>query len=148
VPQSLTFLLIHVVFSTRERRPFLTEPTRSALHAYLATIARDHDCECFRVGGTADHVHLAIRLGRTTTVASLVNVLKSTSSQWLKAQNLNDFAWQNGYGAFSVGRSDLDQLVQYIEHQERHHQNTSFQDELRAILKRYGIETDERYLWD
>lgn len=113
MPQSLSYLLIHVVFSTKNRVPVLADASvRLALHAYLATVARNADCECYRVGGIADHVHLAIRLSRTITTAKLVEELKTSSSKWLKTQSpdLAAFAWQRGYGAFSVGPADLDAL--------------------------------------
>jgi REP element-mobilizing transposase RayT len=151
MPQSLSFVLVHVVFSTKDRAPTLVPPVRAPLHAYLATVARNSDCECYRVGGTADHVHLAIRLSRTLSAAKLVQELKTASSKWLKTQSppsLIDFAWQRGYGAFSVGPSDLTALKRYIDNQENHHLTRTFEDELRTFLKKYGIEHDERYMWD
>lgn len=150
MPQSLSFLLVHLVFSTKDRAPVLDEKVRPALHAYLATVARNADCECFRVGGVADHVHLAIRLSRTITVAKLVEELKTSSSKWLKTQSpsMAGFSWQRGYGAFSVGPADLDALRQYIDTQEEHHQSRTFQQEYRAFLTKYGIEFDEQYVWD
>ncbi|MEZ2346661.1 IS200/IS605 family transposase [Terriglobus sp. RCC_193] len=146
MPQSLTFLLIHIIFSTKDRMPTIRNPRD--LHAYLATVARNLGCECFRVGGTADHVHLAIGLSRTITIADLISELKTSSSQWMKTQGAINFAWQRGYGAFTLGKSDLDALVRYIDNQEEHHRKIDFRDELRAILKRYGVEHDEQYLWD
>jgi len=97
-----------------------------------------------------DHVHLAIRISRQITIADLIEKLKSSSSKWIKSQSpvFVDFAWQRGYGAFSVGPSDLDALVQYIDKQEEHHRKQDFQDEFRMFLRKYGIEFDERYLWD
>jgi len=150
MPQSLSFLLVHVVFSTKDRAPLLGAEIRPALHGYLATVARNADCECFRVGGVADHVHLAIRLARTVTVADLVETLKTSSSKWLKTQSpaLASFAWQRGYGAFSVGPSDLNALLHYIDNQDEHHRTRTFQDEYRTFLKKYGIDYDERYVWD
>jgi putative transposase len=150
MPQSLSFLLIHVVFSTKDRAPALDSSVRPALYAYLATVVRNADCECYRVGGVSDHVHLAIRLSRTITTAKLVEELKTSSSKWLKTQSpaLAAFAWQRGYGAFSVGASDLEALRQYIDNQEEHHRKRTFQDEYRVILTKYGIEYDERYVWD
>jgi REP element-mobilizing transposase RayT len=150
MPQSLALVIVHVIFSTRDRRPLLQHPVRHDLHAYLAVRARDLGCECFCAGGVADHVHLAVRLSRTITVAKLVEELKTSSSKWVKTQapNLAAFSWQNGYGAFSVGPTDLPALRRYIEDQERHHQKTSFEDEFRLLLKRYGVEHDERYMWD
>ena len=104
MPQSLSFLLIHIVFSTKDRMPIINTAIRPALHAYLTTITRTVDCECFRVGGVADHVHLAVKLARTVTTAKLVEILKTSSAKWLKTQSLelSGFAWQRGYAAFSV----------------------------------------------
>ena len=150
MPQSLSYLLTHIVFSTKDRTPVLDATVRTALHAYLATVARNVDCECFRVGGVADHVHLAVRLSRTLTMAKLIEELKTSSSKWLKIQSpaLASFAWQRGYGAFSVGPSDLNALLHYIDTQEEHHRARTFQEEYRAFLTKYGIEYDERYVWD
>jgi len=116
----------------------------------MATIARSAGCDCYRAGGVGDHVHLAIRLSRTMTIASLVEELKTSSSKWLKTQQkeLDRFSWQRGYGAFSVGPSDLDAVVAYIDNQEEHHRTKSFQEEFRAFLAKYGVEFDERYVWD
>jgi len=150
MPQSLSYILTHIVFSTKDRAPMLDATVRPALHAYLATVARNVDCECFRVGGVADHVHLAVRLSRTLTMAKLIEELKTSSSKWLKTQSpaLASYAWQRGYGAFSVGPSDLNALLQYIDNQEEHHRTRTFQDEYRAFFTKYGIEYDERYVWD
>ena len=150
MPQSLSYLLTHIVFSTKDRTPVLDATVRPAMHAYLATVARNVDCECFRVGGVADHVHLAVRLSRTLTMAKLIEELKTSSSKWIKTQSpaLAAFAWQRGYGAFSVGPSDLNALLHYIDTQEEHHRTRTFQDEYRAFLAKYGIEYDERYVWD
>jgi putative transposase len=150
MPQSLALLLVHVVFSTKDRKPILDASLRPSLYAYLATVARNAKCECYRVGGVEDHVHLAVRLSRTTSVAELVEQLKSSSSKWTKAQSpdLSKFAWQRGYGAFSVGPADLDKLIRYIDNQETHHRKQTFQEEFRVFLNKYGIECDERYLWD
>ena len=148
VPQSLTFLLVHVVFSTKDRLPVLAETVRAELFAYLATVARNAGCECYRVGGVADHVHLAVGLSRTVTIAALVEELKTSSSQWLKTQGLPAFAWQRGYGAFSVGRSEMERLLAYIDQQEAHHRRMEYREEFRLLLQRYGVKSDERYVWD
>ena len=150
MPQSLSFVLVHVIFSTKDRLPLLRQDVRADLYAYLATVARNAGCECYRVGGVADHVHLAIRLARTTSVAALMEELKSASSKWIKTQSpaLAKFAWQRGYGAFSVGPADMAALVGYIEGQEAHHRKVTFQEEFRAFLKKYGVKCDERYMWD
>ncbi len=150
MPQSLSFALIHVIFSTKDRFAFLKDPLRLSLHAYLATVARNIECECYRVGGVADHVHLAIRLSRTITQAKLIEELKTSSSKWLKTQasELAKFAWQRGYGVFSVGPSDLPALVKYIDEQVEHHRMKTFQEEYLAFLTKYGIPYDEKYMWD
>jgi REP element-mobilizing transposase RayT len=150
MPQSLALIVVHIVFSTKDRRPSIDESVRSGLHAYLAGICRTSGCECYRVGGVSDHVHLAVRLSRTLTAAKLVEELKTSSTQWLKSHSplQAGFAWQRGYGIFSVGPSDVDALVRYIDAQPQHHEKHSFQDELRALLSKYGITYEERYLWD
>jgi putative transposase len=147
--QSLSCVLVHVVFSTKDRAPILDSSVRPALNGYLATVARNLDCECFRVGGVADHVHLAIRISRTITTAQLVEELKTSSSKWLKTRSpaLKGFAWQGGYGAFSIGPASLEALKRYIDTQEEHHRTRTFQQEYRKFLERYGVDYDERYVW-
>ena len=150
MPQSLSLVIIHVIFSTKDRRPLLHGDARSSLHAYLAKVGRNAGCDCYRVGGVADHVHVAIRLSRTITIADLVEQLKTTSSKWLKAysDDLAEFAWQRGYACFSVGPGDVDALCKYIDNQEQHHETRTFQDEYRMFLKKYGVDHDEAYVWD
>lgn len=150
MPQSLSNILVHLVFSTKDRLPLLGESIREKLHAFLAGVARAAGCECFRVGGVADHVHLAVRLSRTITVAQLIEDLKTSSSKWIKEQSakLAGFAWQRGYGAFSVGLGDRQVLLDYIDNQTEHHRTRTFQEEFRAFLKKYDISYDERYVWD
>ena len=130
--------------------PVLEPSIRPALFAYLATVARNTGCECYCVGGVADHLHLAIRLSRTITIPKVVEELKTSSSKWLKTQSpaLAAFSWQRGYGAFSVKPSDLDVLRNYIDNQESHHRKRTFQNEYRAFLTKYRVEYDEQYLWD
>jgi putative transposase len=150
MPQTLAFVLVHVIFSTKGRRAVLNESLRPELFAYLATVIRNDGSECYRVGGVTDHVHLAIRLSRTSNVSDLVKEIKSASSKWLKTKSprLAKFEWQKGYGAFSVSPKDLNALIAYIDAQEVHHEKQSFQDEFRVFLRQYGVEFDERYLWD
>jgi len=147
MPQSLSLVIVHVVFSTKDRSNVLDKDIARELYLYLATIARNNDCECFRAGGTSNHVHLALRLSRTITLAKLIEDLKTSSSKWLKSR-LPNFSWQRGYGAFSVGPSDLPALLAYIDTQEEHHRKHSFEDGFCALLKKYGVEHDERYMWD
>lgn len=150
MPQSLSLNLVHLIFSTKDRMALLTPEIRPQLHAYLAHVARHGDGECYRVGGMADHVHLALRLSRTVALADLVSELKTSSSKWLKEQSpaLSKFSWQRGYGAFSIGPKDLESVLSYIDGQEEHHRTRTFQEEYRGFLKHYGIEFDERYVWD
>ncbi len=150
MPQSLAKVLIHIIFSTKYRAPLLARSIRPALHAYLASIVRNMQCECYRTGGVSDHVHLAIRLSRMVTIADLVEEVKSSSSKWLKTQSpdLEGFRWQRGYGVFSVNSKGLDDLCNYIENQEEHHRKRGYQDEYRETLSKDGVEYDERYVWD
>lgn len=150
MPQSLDQILLHLVFSTKDRTPWLHAELRPKLHAYLATVVRSTGCQCPRVGGVSDHVHLAIFLSRTVTVAKFVEEVKTSSSRWIKTedQTCKDFAWQRGYGVFSVSFSRLASLVDYIDNQESHHSRSSFQEEYRALLAEAEITFDERYMWD
>jgi len=150
MPQSLSHVIVHIVFSTKYRAPLLAQPVRSRAQAYLATIVRDNGCECYRAGGVEDHVHLAVRLSRTITIADLVEAIKTGSSRWMKQQGpgLEQFSWQKGYSAFSAYYRDVDRLLAYIDGQEEHHRKKTFQDEYRELLTENGIEFDERYMWD
>ncbi len=149
--QSLAKILLHMVFSTKERRPFLRDkPLREELHRYLGGILTNLEGQPLIIGGVEDHVHLLFAHSRTATVADVVKELKSGSSVWLKSKSpeMADFAWQNGYGVFSIGQSQVDDVRAYIAGQEEHHRKISFQDEFRRLLQRYEIEFDERYVWD
>jgi putative transposase len=153
MPQSLNKVILHMVFSTKDRRPLIDSDIRPRLHAYMAAIIRDIESpqsQAYRVGGVADHVHIAATLPRTVTIAKLFETVKKESSSWIKKQgaHYSDFYWQNGYGNFSIGPSQLDQLIRYIDNQEEHHKTVSFQDEFRKLLEKYQIEYDERYVWD
>jgi len=121
MPQSLSLVIVHLIFSTKDRCACLAESVRSSLYPYLATVARNTGCECYRVGGVADHVHIAVRLSRTITVAKLVEDLKTSSSKWLKTQQreLSGFAWQRGYGAFSIAPGDLESVIAYTSTSRR-----------------------------
>lgn len=150
MPQSLSNILIHLIWSTKDRHPWLAPGIREQTHAFLAGAVRQCGCEAYRVGGVADHIHLAARLSRTLSVADLVKEVKAASSKWAKAQypSLHNFSWQQGYGAFSVGMSQKEALLHYIDNQEEHHLTRTFEDEYRAFLNKYAIDYDERHLWD
>lgn len=148
MPQSLANVLIHLVFSTRDRCPYLTREIREELFPYLGGLFRNIECPVLQIGGVEDHVHILFRLSRTITLAQVVEKTKSSTSKWLKTKGYHDFAWQAGYGAFSVSQSQAGHVVAYIQGQEDHHRVLSFQDELRALFTEAGIELDERYVWD
>ena len=148
--QSLSKILLHTVFSTKDRRPFLQDTAlREELHRYLGGILKELDCQPIVVGGVEDHVHLLSVLSRTCTPAEMVKELKRGSSLWIKSRetSLKDFSWQNGYGIFSIGFSQIAAVRTYIAHQQEHHRKLSFQDEFRLLLRRYAIAYDDRYVW-
>ena len=148
MPQTLSFNLVHIIFSTKHRVPLINSEVIQPLHAYLAGTSRKLECECYRVGGVADHVHLAIKLPTTKIPAKIVSEIKTGSSQWMKQQGISSFVWQRGYALFSVSPANLDALVHYIGDQEAHHRKRDFQQEMRALLEKYNVPFDERYAWD
>ena len=150
MPQSLSSILIHLVFSTKSREPFITPAIETELHPYLATIFRALKSPSLCINGTADHVHVLFSLARVITIADLLEEAKTESSKWIKTKGreFRNFHWQKGYGAFSIGQSNVASLKRYIHGQKQHHQRVSFQDEYRKFLKAYAIDYDERYVWD
>jgi putative transposase len=149
VPQSLARLLVHLVFSTKNRVPFLQFlELRSEVHAYLTATLRGLDCEPVQVGGVADHVHLLFGLSRTISLAELVKDLKTSSTKMMRDKGHRDFSWQSGYGAFSVSESNKSVVIAYIVNQKMHHRKMTFQEEIRVLLTKHSMRFDERYLWD
>jgi len=151
MPQSLVQIYLHIIFSTKHRRPFLEDKkVRERTHAYLVGACRNLECPSLIVGGVADHVHLLTRHSKNITVADFLRELKRQSSKWVKTIDpvLSAFHWQNGYGAFSVSPSQVEVVKSYIAKQEEHHLRRSFKDEFRWICEKYGVEIDERYVWD
>ena len=150
MPQSLTKLYVHLVFSTRKRRPFLSDAIRPRVHAYLATIIRNLDSPWVVVGGVADHVHILFDMGKMHAPVEFVEQVKRESSKFIKTlgPEYKEFFWQRGYGMFSVGPADRDDAENYVRDQEEHHRTKTFQEEFRAFLERYGIACDEQYVWD
>lgn len=149
--QSLARLWTHLIFSTKDRHPFLNDRTvRADMHAYLGTVLRSHDCPTLVVGGCDDHIHALFALSRNRSIAQIVKEIKRTSSAWIKTveRRYSKFHWQAGYGAFSVSQSHVAAVQRYIACQEQHHRRKTFQDEFRTFLKKYEIEFDERYIWD
>jgi REP-associated tyrosine transposase len=147
--QSLSNLIVHIIFSTKNREPWLDANMQPRMHAYLATICRDLGADFVHVGGVSDHVHIVTTLPRTLSQARLIEQIKKTSSKWIKAVDTRyrGFAWQRGYGAFSVSSSQLDAVLRYIEGQPEHHRTRTFQEEYRALLGKHCIDFDERYIW-
>ena len=144
-----TCLHYHYVYSTKNRERWITPETESRVWAYLGGIARDNGMVALKVGGTEDHVHLVVGMPATITVSKAVQLLKGASSKWIHDTfpALAGFGWQDGYGAFTVSKSQLPGLIKYVDGQSEHHRQQSFQDEFRALLDRHGIAYDERYLW-
>jgi REP element-mobilizing transposase RayT len=150
VPQSLSKVVLHIIFSTKNREPWLDPEVRPRMHAYLATICRDVGADFVRVGGVADHVHIITTLPRTVSQAQFIAQIKKTSSKWIKALDARyrSFLWQRGYGAFSVSPSQLDSALDYVNKQQEHHRTRTFQEEYRDFLLKHSIDFDERYVWD
>ena len=147
--QSLGKIVVHTVFSTKERKPFLHDrKLRAELHSYIGSIISQFDCQPIIVGGVEDHIHILSTLARTCEAAKMVKEAKRVSSNWLKERGIADFAWQSGYGIFSVSASQVETARRYIADQEDHHRTISFQDEYRKLLRRHGIKFDERFVWD
>ena len=148
--KSLSKILLHLVFSTKRRRPSIPQDLCADLHAYLAGAVRALGGEAYRVGGTENHVHLACSLPRTLTVSKLVEQIKKSSSAWIKTRDTrcHGFSWQAGYGAFSVSESRIPEVRRHIENQEEHHRTMTFQEEFRKLCKLHNLEIDERYVWD
>jgi REP element-mobilizing transposase RayT len=150
--QSLSNVLLHIVFSTKHRQPLIDSAIETELFKYVATTCRTLDCPTHAIGAADDHIHIACTLSRTIALSELIQNVKQDSSKWFKTKGTKyaEFAWQNGYGAFSIGQSQLNDLRRYIANQREHHRRISYQyqDELRELLRRYQIEFDERYVWD
>jgi len=150
MPQSLSKVILHIVFSTKNREPWLDSAVRPRMHAYLATICRDVGADFMHVGGVADHVHIVTTLPRTISQAQLIEQMKKASSKWIKALDARyrGFFWQRGYGAFSVSPSQLDSVLEYVSKQQEHHRTRTFQEEYRELLRKHRVDFDERYVWD
>ena len=150
MPQSLANLYVHLIFSTKERVPYLSPKVCPDLHAYLATVLANLHSPAVLINSVADHVHLLFNMGRTVSLAQVVEDVKKSSSKWIKTQDaaLSGFSWQAGYGAFSVSESNVPKVANYIRNQEEHHRVKTFQEEYREFLARHKMPFDERYVWD
>ena len=141
-------LVVHLLFSTKGRRPLITPEIRADLFAYLGGIIREMHGTALIINGTADHVHMLIRIRPAQAVAEIARVVKCNSSRWAREKWNMDFAWQTGYGAFSASESNVPAVSRYIAGQEEHHKKRTFQEEYVAFLKKNNVQYDERYIWD
>jgi putative transposase len=150
MPQSLSQVLLHIVFSTKNRVPLIPLEIEPELYAYLGQICNNHHCPSIRINGVGNHVHILCGFSRTLTIAGLVEELKTGTSKWLKTKSpdLSRFSWQNGYGVFSVDWRNSDNVKSYIAGQKEHHHLVTFEEEYRKLLRDFGIPFDERYVWD
>jgi putative transposase len=148
--QSLVQNLVHLIFSTKHRTPFLGPAIHPEVNSYLAGILREWDSPAILAGSVADHVHILFSLSKNHALSKVVEEVKKGSSRWIKTKGKDfaNFYWQNGYGAFSVSQSNVSAVQRYIATQEEHHRRVTFQDEFRAFLKKHGVEYEERYVWD
>ncbi len=148
--QSLTDIILHIVFSTKNRQPWILPEVEQELFQYICGVANNLKCSVIRINGMEDHIHILCSLGKTISVSELVSELKSSSSRWIKSKGDQHrlFCWQAGYGGFSVSRPNVEGVIEYISKQKEHHQKISFQDEFLAMLQRAKVDYDEKYLWD
>lgn len=148
--QSLAQNYIHIIFSTKYRQHLITPQIEEELYKYLGGTCKALGCNPVQVGGYTDHVHILCLLSKKIALMKLLEEVKSSSSKWIKTNGKEflNFYWQDGYGAFSVGATQVEIVKQYILNQEEHHSKKTFQDEYRAFLKKYNVEYDERYVWD
>jgi len=149
MPVSIHYLGAHLVFSTLDRRPLMSDENRPRIHAYMSTILHNLECRSITVGGTADHIHILFNMTKKLPSMKVIEIVKKDSSKFVKTlpQASAEFHWQAGYGLFGVCQTHFEAVRHYVEKQEEHHRAISFQDEFRALLKEHGIEADERYMW-
>jgi putative transposase len=150
MPQSLVKNYIHIIYSTKNREPLISEDIEGELHKYLAEICRNHECHPIKIGGYNDHVHIVCSLSRKIALMDLIEHLKTSSSKWLKTKRrrLENFYWQGGYYTVSVNPDHMENLLEYVENQREHHGRGTFKQEVETLLAKNNIEYDERYVWD
>ena len=150
MPQSLANVLLHIVWSTKHRERWIADEDRERLHAYTIGVLVNLGCPSLETNSEPDHLHILCSLSRTITIAQLVEKVKTGTSAWMKTlgPRYAEFHWQGGYSSFSVSESLVPRVREYIRNQREHHRARSFQDELRALLKKHGVAFDERYVWD
>jgi REP element-mobilizing transposase RayT len=148
MPQSLANILIHAIWSTKGRRPLISDNVRAGLHGYMAGVLRNLESPALIINSVTDHVHILCQLSKNVATCKLLEEVKKSSSKWMKEQGVLDFAWQNGYGVFSVSQSNVGAVRKYIESQAEHHKKRDFKAEFREFCKRHDVAIDERYVWD
>lgn len=150
MPQSLVRTLIHVCFSTKNRVHLIIPEIEKDLFGYLHGIVENNKSKLILANGTENHVHLLISLGKTISISELIGDIKRDSSSWIKKQDsmFQNFYWQEGYGAFSVGQTEDQLVIEYIKNQKEHHKTKDYKTEFREFLKKYNVEYDEKYVWD
>jgi putative transposase len=148
MPQSLVKILVHCVFSTKNRANLITPEIESDLYGYITGIVQNNRSKLIAINGTANHIHMLISLGKTIDISELIGDLKRDSSKWAKKHGAKLFQWQEGYGAFSIGQSQVENVMKYIARQKEHHKKQSFEDEIRSLCRKYKVEFDEQYVWD
>lgn len=148
MPQSLFKILVHIVFSTKDRVDLIAPQIENELFKYFHGIVENKGSKLIIANGTANHVHLLVSFGKNLNIPELVGDIKPDSSKWLKTKSFHNLYWQRGYGAFSIGQSQTEAVVKYIENQKAHHQKQDFKDEYRMLLRKYEIDYDEKYVWD
>ncbi len=144
-----TSLHFHIISSTKERRRWITSDIEQRVWAYLGGIARDNGMTALKIGGVDDHIHIVLGMPPTVAPSKAVQLLKGGSSKWIHETfpALRDFAWQDGFGAFTVSKSQLPEVIDYVERQREHHRVKTFQEEYRSFLDRHGLSHDEKHLW-
>jgi len=148
--QSLSKLLVHIVFATKDRYPYLTDAVRAEFHAYAASVLQSCESPALIINSMPDHVHILCVLSKNRALCDVVEEVKRSTSRWIKSKGgmLAKFYWQHGYGVFSVSQSNVAAVLEYVANQEEHHWRMSFQDELRELFRKHAVEFDERYVWD
>ena len=150
MPQSLSKVYVHIIFSTKNRQNLIDDRIENSLYEYLGGICKGLECNPVKVGGYKNHVHLLCLLSRNVAQMKLLEEIKKQSSKWIKTKGraYSNFYWQDGYGIFSINHTETDKVIDYIQLQQEHHKHKSFHDEFIAFLKKYQVEYDERYIWD
>jgi len=148
--QSLSDIILHIVFSTKERRPWIKLDIEEELYQYICGVCRNIDCPVIKINGVEDHIHVLLQLGKINSISKLISEMKSSSSRWIKTKgdHYRDFAWQGGYGGFSVSRPSLEGAKNYLSSQKEHHKTVTFKEEFVQLLERAQIPYNEKYLWD